>query len=295
VSRQTRRKFNGLGIPTCTAFSLVELLIVIGIIAILVAILVPSLIRARQNAQLITCASNLHQLALANLLYAGDNHTYCVLASSDIFDDLDDGEGGHWRWHGYRAAAGQPFNPALGPLAPYLGVGGQVKNCPLFDPSIGAATGNNFEDGCGGYGYNEMYIGGRADLYGYYPQAFGTAAKIPQILHPATTIMFTDAGMAQPYGNGVIVTEYSLCEPPWAQENPGLPGPPINTDQSSPSIHFRHRGRASVAWADGHVTAESMTFSGESYGLSTQQVQTAGMGGVGWFGPDTNALFQVVK
>jgi prepilin-type processing-associated H-X9-DG protein len=273
------------------AFSLVELLVVVGIIALLIGILLPSLFKARQNAQLITCASNIRQLAMANLLYANDNHTFYVLAASDIFDDLGDGEGGHWRWHGYRAAAGQPFNPALGPLAPYLGTDGRVKNCPLFDPSIGAATGNNFEDGCGGYGYNEMYIGGRADLYGYCPDAVTTAAKVPQVLHAATTVMFTDAGIAQPFGNGVIVTEYSFCEPPWVQEDPG----PLSTDQSWPSIHFRHHGQASVAWADGHVTAEHMTFSGESYGLSTRQVQTAGTGGVGWFGPDSNSLFQAVK
>jgi prepilin-type processing-associated H-X9-DG protein/prepilin-type N-terminal cleavage/methylation domain-containing protein len=270
-------------------FSLVELLVVIAILALLLGILLPAFSKARQQAQQITCASNIRQLALANLLYANDNHCFCVIASSDMFDDLGDGEGGHYRWHGYRAAPGQPFNPALGPLASYLGVDGRVKQCPLFDSSIGAATGNNFEAGCGGYGYNETYVGGRSDLYGFCPQAVATSAKIPQIIHAAATIMFTDAGTAQPYGNGVIVTEYSFCEPPWIQENPGSPS---STDQSWPSIQFRHRGRANVAWADGHVSAESQTFSNQSYGLSPAQVQRAG---VGWFGPDSNSLFQVVK
>jgi len=282
-----RSHFHNIKKPI-SGFSLVELLIVIGIMGLLIAILLPSLFKARQQSQLIVCASNIRQLGLANLLYANDNHSFCVIASADIFDDLGDGEGGHFRWHGTRAAAGQPFNPALGPLAPYLGTGGRVKNCPLFDPSIGAVTGNNFEDGCGGYGYNEMYIGGRADLYGYCPEAVATSAKISQIKRPAETVMFTDAGMAQPYGTGVIVTEYSFCEPPWIQENPGLP----SSDQSWPSIHFRHHGRASIAWADGHVTSETLTFSNESYGLSPARVQAAG---IGWFGMDSNILFQISK
>ncbi len=100
--------------------------------------------------------------------------------------------------------------------------------------------------------------------------------------------MFTDAGIAQPAQSAVVVTEYSFCEPPWIQENPGVP----STDQAWPSIHFRHRGRANVAWADGHVTAESLTFSNTSYGLSTQQVQHAQ---VGWFGQNRNTLFQIIK
>jgi prepilin-type N-terminal cleavage/methylation domain-containing protein/prepilin-type processing-associated H-X9-DG protein len=274
--------------PARNGFTLVELLVVIGIIAVLIGILSPALIRARQQAQMIVCASNIRQLALANLLYANDNHSFCVPAAADIFDDLGDGQGGHYRWHGMRDAANQSFDPARGPLAPYLGASARVKNCPLFDPSIGTQTGNNFEAGCGGYGYNEVYVGGRSDLYGYSPQSAATSAKTAQITRPSETVMFTDAGIVQPLGSGAVVTEYSFCEPPFIQENPG----PASTDRAWPSIAFRHHGRASVAWADGHVTAESLSFSNESYGLTPAQVQAAG---VGWFGPNSNALFQIAK
>ena len=69
------------------AFTLIELLVVIAIIAILAALLLPALARAKQQGNLAKCVSNLKQLGVGFSLYLGDNNDTYPAAACDGADN----------------------------------------------------------------------------------------------------------------------------------------------------------------------------------------------------------------
>jgi prepilin-type N-terminal cleavage/methylation domain-containing protein len=71
-----------------SAFTLIELLVVIAIIAILAAILLPVLASAQERARRTACVNNLRQIAVGNIIYAGDNNDFVIQCGYNNSDPL---------------------------------------------------------------------------------------------------------------------------------------------------------------------------------------------------------------
>jgi prepilin-type N-terminal cleavage/methylation domain-containing protein/prepilin-type processing-associated H-X9-DG protein len=123
------------------AFTLIELMVVIAIIALLIAILLPSLQSARQHAKAVTCATNLHHvgLAMANYLYTSRG-TY---PSSYLYPDDEEGNWsfaqqetkpfGYMHWSYFLFEGGQVNDKAF--QCPIYENGGAPRTNPGMNPS----------------------------------------------------------------------------------------------------------------------------------------------------------------
>jgi prepilin-type N-terminal cleavage/methylation domain-containing protein/prepilin-type processing-associated H-X9-DG protein len=279
-------------VPT-PGFTLIELLVVIAIIGILAAMILPALSRARQKARSIQCVNNLRQLFLANTMFADENNGHYVAAAEDMGDWS--ATGNLTRWHGVRETndGTTDFDPNKGPLAEYL-PDARVKECPVFTEFRERGdVPNAFESGTGGYGYNASYVGGTHYLASWVDpdngwDGYANATKDVRVQRPGQTIMFADAAIPQfdAATNHHYIIEYGFAESPYFP-TAEYPRGDDTWGFSSPSIHFRHMGRANVIWCDGHVTSEKWEWAPETniYGGSNHRW------GVGWFGPENNRLF----
>jgi len=265
-----------------TGFTLIELLVVIAIVALMMAILMPALGAARSGGRTLACQSNLRQLLIAGIGYATENDGFYVPAASDVWDNA-----GLNRWHGRRETLDEPFDSLKGPLAGYLS-DGQVKECPKkVDFVRGQDWSSNFEQGCGGYGYNMTYIGSRMWQNGVnssqtWKDSYARTTRSTEVAAPGRTLMFADTAMAK--GSKSLI-EYSFAEPPFTVQY----GRPVTSFYMSPSVHFRHRDRANVGWADGHVEPRQLAKldSKNVYGIDSSKMN------LGWFGPVDNSPYDL--
>jgi prepilin-type N-terminal cleavage/methylation domain-containing protein len=126
---------SGGNLAKASAFTLIELLVVIAIIAILAAMLLPSLTRAKTKAQGIQCMNNHRQLALAWRQYSDDNRDLLLYASSDLSMDSIT-RPGVWMTGVLDFDPNNPSNwdPAVdiykSPMWPYCGRSQGLFKCP---------------------------------------------------------------------------------------------------------------------------------------------------------------------
>ena len=128
--RPLTNQHNGPG--RCRAFTLIELLVVIAIIAILAALLLPALTRAKLKAQGVQCLSCHRQLALAWRMYNDDNRDQILYASGDMTGY----QPGVWMGGGLDFNGGNASNwdPNVdiykSPMWPYCGKAIGIFKCP---------------------------------------------------------------------------------------------------------------------------------------------------------------------
>lgn len=200
------------------AFTLVELLVVIGLITVLVGVLLPALSVARRQARSVQCLSNLRQMAVVAQAYVYENRGLYPVAYWDSeswdFSTIDGKVVPGLLWE------------HRGPTA--------VQQCPEFEGEA-----NSPGDPYTGYNYNTSYIG-----HGQF-EAVPAPMKAGQLRHSSRTALFGDGQ----WSGGA--DKYMRCPFP----SPGETGLPF-VGRFAGTQGFRHRGRTNVAFCDGH--AESL-------------------------------------
>ncbi len=232
-------------------FTLVELLIVISIIALLLAILLPALGKARKQAQATVCLSNLKQIGLVLYMYHDDNNGY-------ISRDID------------RAAWFLVFMPYLGENKPDVNDYREVEiyNCPGF-PNSGSGMPNSiygFSDGVPNSLQSVDYVVNAWEGDGIQTKG---PTKITKIDKPSDTVYLADneSGIWRP----VIVdkqqlenTSYSLLDVWMSSHLPNGPDGRNADDKHARRVaKDRHRQGSNYLFIDSHaeyVATEKVTY-----------------------------------
>jgi len=225
---------------TRSAFTLLELLVVVAIIAILAAILFPVFARARENARRTSCQSNLKQIGLAWIQYSQDYDEKIMRFSNGVSSSSATVAAPAVYWWG--SWDGATFRGSGGLLQPYM-KSDQVRVCPSF-----TAPPANAYEGSTGYAYNVATLSPTDYLPD--PPYTGTprAASLAAISDTAQTVAFADA--AQINMAGALAPSTYLSAP--------------SATYPFPNFHARHLETGNVLFCDGHVKALHPNYGGSS-------------------------------
>jgi len=226
-----------------SAFTLIELLMVIAIIAILAAILFPVFAQARENARKATCVSNCKQIGLATMMYLQDyDETYPI---GYYYHEGSDG----WKeviWYFV--------------ITPYMGEG-KFEHWEDFiargdaAPPVRSNPSATFRKAIA-YSMNQR-VGGVGEVGTWYT----TPAPQSMMTHLAETVLYGD-GTQNPNWTGNAGALYDWT-PGLVNGNPATTDAEwdtIDNDSGEPmsrfEVRYRHTGKSAViVWADGHVKA----------------------------------------
>lgn len=197
-------------------FTLLELLVVTGIVSVLAGILFPVFALAKESGKGTACLSNVRQVGLAWQMYAADADDRACLSYYYL-----DNFAREVAWD-FELVWTTPDKPVVKPglLATYTKEG-RLHRCPSFR---GEAWGRPHT----GMAYNVSFVGGDV-LSGRPETALGAIGD------PAGTALFADAG----FGNPVAGHNYLRA--------------PSDPFFGIGKVHFRHSKGANVAFADGHA------------------------------------------
>ena len=235
-------------LPASKGFTLVELLVVIGLIALLIAMLLPALNKARQQSQAATCLSNMRQLGQGLMLFAHEHNGYLPKAwlnnrpktslpgdAASIAAEASASDS--WRY---------PY-PFIGwdyVLLRYTKNNKQIFQCPS-DPE-GPLRGVTFDSIEGSEAADDNIPASYRMNISNNPDAF-TAIKITKLKRSTEMIVICDGAKAQTPG---FAPWHHVAT--WESGADGQLGPKTKKNVASD----RHFKKANYTFADGH--AETM-------------------------------------